>query len=116
MKTIFIDIDGCILRHKGDMSIQVLDQDPELLPGVLDKFIEWDRAGYKIILTTGRRESLRSMTENTLKWLGIFYDQLIMGLPRGERIIINDKKPNATDSTAKGISIDRNIGLIDIHV
>lgn len=67
-------------------------QKPIILEGVLDKFREWDKNNYKIILTTGRKEGNRTQTEEQLKILGINYDSLIMGLPNGERILINDKK------------------------
>ena len=108
--TIFCDIDGCIVYHAGNMS-QQLEASPELLPGVKEKFVEWERAGYAIILTTGRRESMRGLTEAALVRLGIFYDQLVMGLPRGSRIVINDLKPNETKPTAWGWSPERNQGL-----
>jgi len=56
-KTIFCDIDGTILRHSHKFSDITL-HDPELLEGVLSKFNEWDSKGYKIILTTARKESV----------------------------------------------------------
>ena len=110
-KTVFCDIDGCIVKHGGDMSKQV-DGKCKLLPGVKEKFVEWDRAGHTIILTTGRRESLRACTEAMLLGLGIFYDQLVMGLPRGPRVVVNDRKPdNTTEETALAWSPERNEGL-----
>jgi hypothetical protein len=35
----------------------------ELLEGTIEKLLEWDKKGYNIILTTGRKESLSSITE-----------------------------------------------------
>lgn len=113
-KTIFLDIDGCIFKHNGNMSSQF--DNIELLPGVIEKINEWDAAGHKIILTTGRKESMRKLTEDQLCKHNIFYDQLVMGINRGERIIINDKKPNNDNDTAKAINITRNKGLIDINL
>jgi len=112
-KTIFLDIDGCLLKHQGNLTTQLL-QLPILLPGAIEKLNEWEALGYKIILTTGRKESMRKYTEKQLTKLGIFYDQLIMGLTRGERIIINDKKPNDDIKVATAIEIERNIGIKDI--
>ena len=38
-KTIILDIDGCIFKHNGNLSTQIL-QTPELLPGVIEKLNE----------------------------------------------------------------------------
>ncbi len=115
VKTIFCDIDGIIVEHTGNMT-QQMEHTPTLLPGAKDKFVEWERAGHKIILTTGRRESLRPITEKMLTELGIFYDQLVMGLPRGPRIVINDMKPDSPIQTAIGICLPRNKGLEGVTI
>jgi hypothetical protein len=114
-KVIFLDIDGCLLRHHGGSSTSLIDQEPELLPGVKEKLDEWEVKGYQIIITTGRKESLRKFTEKQLLKFGITYEHLIMGLGRGERIVINDKKPDGTQ-TASYVNINRNegIGIINI--
>lgn len=114
-KTIFLDIDGCILRHNGDQYTQIKKK-PKALPGAIEKLREWELKEYKIILTTGRKESTREITERQLSKLGIIYDQLVMGLNRGERIIINDKKPNNDMTTASAIEIIRNEGLKNINI
>jgi len=114
-KTIFLDIDGCIFKHKGNLSTQILEPE-ELLPGVLEKINKWDADGHKIILVTGRKESLRSFTEKQLLKHGIYYDDLIMGVNRGERIIINDKKPTNDMTVARAIQIPRNEGLINVYI
>jgi len=114
-KTIFIDIDGTILKHRGNLS-NIYSEEPEILPGVLDKINMWNANGHKIILTTGRPESMKKLTKKQLYNLGIFYDQLIMGLTRGERIIINDIKPNNDMKTATAIQVNRNEGLINIDL
>jgi len=114
-KTIFIDIDGVLLRHFGNLSKQITTP-LELLPGVIDKLNEWELEGHRIILITGRKESMRKITEDQLFQFGIFYDQLVMGLPRGERIIINDKKPGNEMSTCRAIEIKRNDGIGEIKI
>jgi len=114
-KTLFVDIDGTLIKHTGNLSKQILNE-PELLSGTLEKLNEWDTKGYKIILTTGRKESLRKKTEEQLLKLGIFYDQLIMGLNRGERIIINDGKNDSDIITASSIQIKRNEGINNINI
>lgn len=114
-KTIFLDIDGVLVRHHGSMSNQARFF-TDILPGTLEKLDEWDRAGHKIILTTGRRESLRTRTEELLRKLGIYYDLLIMGLPRGARVVINDLKPDSDTPTAIGINLLRNEGIREVQL
>ncbi len=112
-KTIFCDIDGTIFKHQNTLHNMV--QRFELLPGVLEKFIEWKTLDYHIIITTSRPESCRFVTEQQLFDAGIFYNQLIMGIPNGARILINDKKPDGT-ITSSAFCIDRDNGLFDINV
>jgi histidinol phosphatase-like enzyme len=114
-KTIFLDIDGCLLKHFGNLSKQITNS-PEILSGTIEKINEWEEAGHKIILVTGRKECTRELTKKQLLSVGIFYDQLIMGINRGERIIINDKKPNNEMCVARGIEIERNKGIGDIKL
>ena len=114
-KTIFCDIDGTLIEHDGNLA-EKINKKPELLKGVLEKFNEWDRKCYNIILTTGRKESNRSQLEKQLSELGIFYDKLIMGLGGGIRVLINDLKPNNDTPTAVAINLERNKGLENIEV
>ena len=113
-KTIFCDIDGTILKHKGDIKKNLLET-PEILDKVNEKFKEWDKNNYKIILITGRKEGNREQTKEQLKSLGIVYDELIMGLPNGDRIIINDKKENGIEYTAYAYNLVRNEGMNNIN-
>lgn len=113
MKTIFVDIDGTILKHsKG---IYTLDGPQPVLPGVHDKFQEWHLKSYRIILTTARPDSTRRITEAQLERLGITYHTLLMGLPNGERILINDTKPCGM-TTARAFSLERDKGLEGVDV
>ena len=108
-KTIICDIDGTLIKHHGDLSKQILNP-PILLSGTIEKLNEWEREGHRIILMTGRKESMRPETEIQLSSLGIFYDQLVMGATNGERVLINDSKPNG-DITATAVCIERNFGI-----
>ena len=113
-KTIFCDIDGVVIEHCGDISIQSKIE-PKILDGVIDCFKQWDIKGYKIILTTGRKESMRKDTEEQLRKVNIFYDYLLMGITGGIRIIINDRKLSSKEDTAIAICVDRNEGLKNIR-
>ena len=79
MKTIICDIDGTIFQYSPEGTAQIVQENPTLLPGVLQKFNEWEMKGCRIILITGRRESLREHTEACLTDFGIPFDILIMG-------------------------------------
>lgn len=119
MYTILLDLDGCVFKHVGNLSNTInhpYKNNPEyLLPGVREKFNEWAGKGYNIIITTGRPESMRNFTHAQLEYYNLFYDQLVMGLKYFPRIVINDEKPDGTE-TARGICIIRNVGLEDINV
>ena len=72
--------------------------------------------GYKLILVSGRRESQRESTERQLAEVGIVYDQLILGVTGGKRVLLNDAKPKGTLDTAVGITVKRNKGLKGVHI
>jgi hypothetical protein len=114
-KTILCDIDGVIFEHCGDITKQHLIE-PTVLPGVKDVWRDWDINGYKIILVTGRRESVRKETEEQLSKSGIFYDNLIMGVTGGERVLINDKKQNCENDTAISVNLKRNDGMKNVKL
>jgi ribonucleotide monophosphatase NagD (HAD superfamily) len=113
--TIFCDIDGTLVSHSTPIECAKPSYTMTLLPGTLEKLAEWDRAGYNIVLVTGRKESLRKVTEQQLSAVGIFYDQLIMGIGSGTRIMINDTKPTG-DITAVAINLNRNQGIQQIEI
>ena len=115
-KTIFCDIDGTLWDHVGGVPDQATCKAHLLLPNTKNAIDKWDRLGYKIILTTGRKESLRKKTEGELLRLGIVYDKLIMGLGGGVRILINDRKPNSKRDTAYSINLNRNEGVNDVEI
>ena len=114
-KTIISDIDGTLVKHCGKVKEQC-QSELEILPGTIKKLQEWDEKGYRLILLTGRRESLRKTLEEKLFKAGIYYDQLIMGVSNGERILINDMKSDGVTITAKAFSPKRNEGIGDINV
>jgi phosphoglycolate phosphatase-like HAD superfamily hydrolase len=112
--TIISDLDGTLIKTNSNGGEQHLHK-AELLPGVKEKLIEWNVKAYNIILITGRRESTRKATEQQLHECGIVYDQLVMGVGGGIRILINDLKPNGEEDTAIAINVKRNSGLKDIE-
>jgi len=114
-KTIFLDIDGTIINHGGEMDVQI-NGPHKLLGDSMKKLMEWERKGYNIILTTGRKESFRRRTEVMLAVFTVPYDQLIMGIGGGVRVLINDRKPNNDRDTAIAINLTRNKGIGKIEI
>ena len=114
-KTIICDIDGTLITHHAPHISANESYVPELLEGTLEKLNEWERKGYNIILLTGRKESMRRVTEQQLSKLGIYYDQLVMGMGGGPRYLINDCKPEGTEA-AFAINIIRNEGIKNIEI
>ena len=90
MKTIICDIDGTIFKYPPGGANQIVNEEPVLLPGVKEKFNQWEMAGHRIVIITGRRESLRKLTEIQLTDAGISFDTLLMGHADEGRILIND--------------------------
>lgn len=112
-KTIFCDLDGTVLKHCHRFSDLHIN-DPEVLPGVNAKFNEWDSKGYRIILTTARKESAREMTEAHLKQLGLCWDHLIMGVTSGVRVLINDKLRDSDKNRAISVNLITDSGFESI--
>lgn len=109
-KTIFLDLDGTVLRHAHHFPSHD-ESRPELLPGVLDKINEWISAGHKIVITTARRETNRNIVESQLRDLGIHWDHMVMDISKGQRIVVNDKLQNADQDRAIGINIITDSGF-----
>jgi hydroxymethylpyrimidine pyrophosphatase-like HAD family hydrolase len=114
-KTIICDIDGTLVVHNKPSDAAKKSCELVLLEGTIDKLNEWERKGYNIILLTGRKESMRQVTIDQLTQLGIYYDQLVMGVGGGLRYLVNDYKPDGTEA-AFSINIERNKGIKDINI
>lgn len=107
-KTLFVDIDGTLITYTRDEGIDF--DNVSLLPGVKEFLLNCAKKEYNVILTTGRRESLRRQTEIQLEKLGIQYDQLIMGIKGWPRYVINDKKSDGS-AGCFAINLERNEGV-----
>ena len=112
MKTIFCDIDGTLCVHHEDI-VKQHSEELILLPETLEVLKEWEKKQYKIILVTGRKESHRNDLEKQLKNAGLFWDELIMGLSNGPRVVINDIK-SENQIRALSYNVMRNKGIGDL--
>ena len=115
VKTVFLDIDGTLVKHENPSKTSLPSHKMEVLDGTIEKLLEWNKKGYTIILTTGRRESNREVTVKQLQESGIFYDHLIMGIGRGPRVVINDIKPDGM-ITAYSVNVIRNEGIKNVDL
>lgn len=107
--TWLVDIDGTILKHNAQKA-----GGDELLAGVREFWASIPGADVIILLSA---RTIEEMPE-TLKFLDakhIRYNHAIFGLPKGERILINDEKPSGL-LTAKAVNIRRDAGLTGLTV
>ena len=109
-KTLFLDIDGTLLKHQHTIS-DVYAQEAEVLPGVVEKINEWDSQGHTIILVTARKESTREITERQLRQFGLAWNQLVMGVGGGRRILVNDKLQETDIDRAVAVNVVTNAGF-----
>lgn len=118
-KTFFIDIDGVIIEQGTRWDDGKMPSEHNYI-AILDScevVNRWKADGHRIVLTTARAEPLRDRTEWQLEEIGVHYDLLIMGLPNGQRILINDLKPNEREiPTAIAINLDRDVGLSGVQL
>jgi hypothetical protein len=109
-KTIFSDIDGTLIEQVRfeDLDANVVT----VLPGVSEKMNEWYEAGHYIVLTTARPEHLREVTKLQMLNAGILYHQLVMGIGREERILINNNsKGEPENARAMAVAVGRDAGF-----
>jgi hypothetical protein len=107
--TYFCDIDGTIFKYRKFTDITVTT--PEVITSVSDNLNKWFYEGHHIVLTTARPETLRDHTEFELKTNNINYHQLVMGIERGPRYLINDMDPEKEGERAIGINLKRDKGF-----
>ena len=103
-KTWIFDVDGTLVEHNGH-----LNGGDVLLPGVKESF-EKIPLSDKIILMTAREKEYEDSLQCFLINNGIRFDTILFGMPTGERILINDRKPSGL-VTAIAVNKDRDSRL-----
>jgi uncharacterized HAD superfamily protein len=113
-KTIFSDIDGTLIEQ-----VRFEDLDPNVvnvLPGVAEKMNEWYEAGHHIVLTTARPWNLELITKQQMETAGIRYHQIVMGIGREERILINNNsKGEPNNHRAMAVPVARDGGFENLE-
>ena len=108
--TYFVDIDGTIAKYRKFSDLNTIA--PEPIQSVIDKVNSEYNNGAHIVITTARPQDLELFTKIELNLLGVKYHQIIFGLGRGTRYVINDRDPEYPDvDRAVGINLNRNEGL-----
>ena len=102
-----LDLDGTLVVHNGYKTGK-----DTLLPGVKDFFEKNVKRDDYVLIISARFSVFKGIAEKCLKKNGIRYDKIIYDTPRGERILINDRKPwGGGIDTAYSFNIDRDSGL-----
>jgi hypothetical protein len=108
-KTWIFDLDGVLTVHNGHLA-----DGEKILPGVAE-FAGRIGPDDTVILLSSRDAALRDCAVAFLAAAGIRVDHAIFGLPFGERILFNDKKPSGLP-TAYAVNLERDEGLQRIAV
>ena len=107
-KCLFVDIDGTLITNSSH-HFPPYTGSGEPIEDNIDLLAELHEQGKaKIILTTSRPERLRQLTIQELQTKGIPFDDLVMGLPHCQRIVINDFARSNPYPSCKSINIPRN--------
>jgi hypothetical protein len=113
--TLFVDIDGTIVKYRKFSELSESTLTP--IQDVIDFVNGHYDAGSVIVITTARPESYRLFTIEELEKVGIKYNQIIMDMGRGTRVILNDIDPkNPELPRAIGINLQRDGGLENIEI
>jgi len=123
-KTWFIDIDGTIVKHlyndSIDEAIEKTEKESYLFEKPLKDSIDFLNSLPEtdtIILTTARDSKHAPHTIKMLKHYNIRYDRVIFDLRSGPRYLINDIKPvgvvgnNEPIKTAFAVNVERDKGI-----
>ena len=107
-KCLFVDIDGTLVTNSSHHFPPYVGSGESIEDNIdlLAKLHEQGKA--KIVLTTSRPERFRQLTLHELQIKGIPYDELVMGLPHCQRIIINDFAKSNPYPSCSAINIPRN--------
>lgn len=108
--TWILDFDGTLVEHNGYKT-----GEDKWLPGALEFLRSIPEQDYVIILTARFEDFAPQKTKDFLEKYGVRYNQILFGMPMGERILLNDKKPSGL-CCAYAVSPDRNQGLENLNV
>lgn len=113
--TFFVDIDGTLVKYRKFEELSTAKLEP--IQEVIDFINTSYNEGCHIVITTARSEPYELFTKIELEKIGVKYHQLVMGLGRGTRIIVNDKDPDKPHiDRALGLNLTRNEGFKNVDL
>lgn len=105
-----LDLDGTLVEHNGYKS-----GEDRWLPGALEFLRSIPEKDYILILTARFEDWAPEKTKVFLKKHNVRYNEILFGMPQGERILLNDDKPSGL-CCAHAINPKRDQGLQHIKI
>ncbi len=105
-----LDLDGTLVEHNGYKT-----GEDKWLPGALDFLRSIPAEDYILILTARFEDWAPAKTKEFLEEHKVRYNEILFGMPQGERILLNDDKPSGL-RCAHVINPKRNQGLEHIKI
>lgn len=107
--TYFVDIDGTIVKYRQFAKLLFTKAVP--IKDVIDNLNDEYDKGSHIVVTSARPIEYLDFTKKELVSIGLKYHQLILGIGRGTRFVINDIDPEEPlKNRAVGINLIRDKG------
>ena len=102
-KTWIFDLDGTLVEHNG-----YLKYGRDVLLSGVKEFFDDLPSNDMVVILSARSSQYRELTLDFLAQEGIRFDYIIFDAPKGERILINDCKPDGL-KCAYSVNLERNI-------
>lgn len=107
--TYIVDIDG-VLYENGRRHWAPRWGESAPIPGAIEALRGLKGRGQHIVLMTSRPETFRDATEQQLRSDGVPFDQLVMGVLHGTRVVVNDYAASTPFPAAVAVNSKRNSG------
>lgn len=107
--TYFCDIDGTIFKYRKFEEMTTTK--PQIIESIVKQLQIWYNEGHHIVLTTARPEEYRHHTLMELFDNDVKYHQLVMGIERGPRYLLNDMDPEIEGKRAIAVNLTRDKGF-----
>jgi hydroxymethylpyrimidine pyrophosphatase-like HAD family hydrolase len=113
--TFFVDIDGTLVKYRKFAELENSVLEP--IQDVIDTINNYYEQDAHIVITSARPDSYELFTKQELETIGVKYHQLILGLGRGTRVVINDNDPqNPEISRSLGVNLNRDMGWEELDI
>jgi len=110
-KTIFIDLDGVLLKNRGRLGVLNWQNSMELIGENVSRLKELFDLGAQIVITTARPEQYSMFIRELLLEHGIDVYAVVTGLNHAPRLIVNDFAPTNPFPSCSAISVPRDSSI-----